>query len=118
MGISTDAILFYGFPLGLDEGEIPEEWEADWLSVDGDAEAFLKERGYSGGVEIGIHCSYDYPIYYAAAKETVARRGRVMAIADHDLEDTSKADKELDAFCKALGLPNQQYGWFLVSRMG
>jgi hypothetical protein len=144
MGISTDAILVYGYDLGDD----PDcEWWANRHENDEDldfgTEAEYKmlsgigftERWYEGnvghfdrkreaeknlGVEIVYHSSYDYSMYILAAKEFRAYRGDVTVIKMSDLIVDSERDKKLRSALNSLEIKpvNEYPQWMLVSMWG
>jgi hypothetical protein len=151
MGVSTDAILFYG--IAFDDGiekpwendEIndgPEEFyaarmgvclpdvEVDWKNTDNTPEAYEAYKQYwddkrdvnaASGVEIGYHCSSDYPMLYLAVSAThmCANRGYPKevdtALVASDCDITAKWDKQLRDFCEIMELEYEQPKWWLVS---
>ena len=143
MGISTDAILAYGYDLG--------EWESmdypEWFDEDDEDAAFseqamkhlLKEAGFTEtdwkvegywnrkneaeknlGIEITYYCSYDYPMYILSAKEFRAYRGDAVKIDYADLTIDSEWNEKLRWALDKLGVPasDDEPSWFLVSMWG
>jgi hypothetical protein len=146
MGISTDAILAYGYDLGDDPDvdwwanrDEDDEEESDfgevatnkmlesigftekWVSGIDD-EYFTRKRNAEGqlGVEIIYHCSYDYPMYILAAKEIRAYRGDVTVIEMSDLLINIEWDDKLARALQSLGIKpiNEYPQWMLVSMWG
>jgi hypothetical protein len=118
MGMSTDAILFWGIELG-DEDEVPwgeqdlEDWLIDKLGC-GDREKkkrVLKVYGF----DFGIHCSYSCPVWYLYAKEFIAWRGSPVVITEKDLQEKPVKRGNLIALCKKLDIPYQKPEWILCS---
>ena len=86
MGVSTDAILVFGIDLGEDAEDLFEvrnedgdfEFDnvlladaglKDWNHETEPYEAYrarLQEAKKKAGVDLVIHCSYDYPMYILA----------------------------------------------------
>ena len=153
MGVSTDAILFYGiayddnentFDLEIENGE----WEDLLLSKVGmadDSGLFNKEGDYampegkerkaaekkrddwhekktkyldSLGVEVGIHCSIDYPMYRVVVCESEIRvpRGYIEHVTALDVGEDW--DDKIKYFCKLLGVKYKKPQWNLVSFWG
>lgn len=145
MGVSTDAILFYGIPLeedtpayltrgklsiSDDHYEINEDWkhlkrppepESDdihnaewdvWREQIRDCEESIQH------VEIGIHCSLDYPMYYLHGRQFMAYRGDVDEIDPAKLITTPEEDAVIREFCEQYGIPYKQPKWYLVSCWG
>jgi hypothetical protein len=119
MGQSTDAILFYGYCWFDEHGDFTDD---DWETSKQGKEEF--------GVEIGSHCSCDYPMPYIYISESEQRASRgdpervntEMVAAPHDV--TAGWDNQLRAFIAKhqISLDKREYedgpqgpGWFLVS---
>jgi hypothetical protein len=110
MGVSTDAILFYGYHLGEEETEVPEQA----------AEVY----GPDEPVLVGHHCSAAYTMHYlyVQASQTRASRGYPKEITD--LGYQTGWDLRLTEFAKRFGLPlpsqdgASKPGWWLVSWWG
>lgn len=95
MGVSTDAILAYGFDLG-DDNDIGIEIDEERGTIDTLNDILLEKNGLyerwapklegywerrdkalaTLGVEIVLHCSYDYPMVFIAAKGSVTNASR------------------------------------------
>src|SRR5690348_17218215 len=102
MGVSTNAVLFYGILLQEDDFEDGYPWDADddcdtddyiahrlgslvdptdWSRANqAEVDAYFAAKNAilaTTPVRIGIHCSYDYPMYYIYIEEseTTAYRG-------------------------------------------
>lgn len=139
MGIDSDGILAYGYDLGeLYDLDTPEEYEGDktqyiedlllkelagftdkWSK--GDETFFDRKREAEKqiGVEIILHCSYDYPMYILAAKgsETRAWRGSPKVIKS--LVAYQEWDDNLNKAKAVLGIDNlDEPAWILSSIMG
>lgn len=139
MGVSTNAILYYGFELyNTDEGEgcLPEslidEWEnEEELSL----EEFLEEKFPdvfpSEEVTLGYHCHSEYSMWYIALTKKAngegtslsslfyeARRGYPVDIDNCVIANTTLEDRQkLEAVAVALGisLSDVKIGWRLAS---
>ncbi len=72
MGISSDGIVFYGMCSKEDRGVLTELAEALGLDDHYDLEKELEKRF---GVTLGIHCSFDCPMYYLAMQTTKYKAG-------------------------------------------
>ena len=139
MGVSTDAILFFGFSAEDEEawsevfGE--KEWEDKLAEKKGllpPAEAFSEKtrdahREYwtkkeelvrAQGCDVGYHCSGDYPIPYVAIQESVvtAYRGSVKEVMTLEVKPGWR--DQLKEFCTLLDIPWQEPKWYLVSYWG
>lgn len=87
MGVSTDALLYYGAPLG-DEDDAESWWEKvrptdpEQLEEFEDDPTYWIEKHVLAGqypvkdVRIGIHCSYDYPMYFVYIEESMIKAWR------------------------------------------
>jgi len=113
MAISTDAILFYGILLDMDE--------LGPFRVDGqfDREHYLLTHP-DLGCEVGIHCSYDYPEYYLAATSSMecANRGcpkSVNGTLTGGINPTWIGN--LAEFCHRARLPFKHPQWWLASML-
>jgi hypothetical protein len=104
MGVSTDAILFYGWL--IPEDEQPWEDEPPWDS--------------KSPCGVGYHCSNDYPMYYIHHQDLhiVARRGYPESLGGLP-EITDEQVDQLYAFAKKLDwTPDTPLSWHLVSMWG
>lgn len=68
MGISSDGILFYGILIPEDDESVYDE--------DDERLGPIIEELRTAGFDLGIHCSYDYPMYYLAPSSLVVRASR------------------------------------------
>lgn len=133
MGVSTDGILFYGIGLGEDsldeyrENWTHEEWDEEFYKRAGSllypAEGYYEaqqEARKKWGVEIGIHCSYDYSMYYIAliSHNHSASRGYPEEITPEMIAVPADADEKIRAFCELMGIPFEQPKWYLASLWG
>jgi hypothetical protein len=127
MGVSTDAILFYGLTID-DDSELHEQILSDRDGgEDGDpVPGTLAWLWYMGdeveGCTIAAHCSREYPLFYIAveASRIVAWRGRPMDVTSYieSLEAGPDWDAMLKAFCARFGVPWEEPKWWLVSYWG
>lgn len=138
MSVSTNAILFYGFMLGDEDGWDgpfdPEEWEEVYCIKNGLTEpdeeyedhetefqefwrkvSKLRERA---GCEIDSHCSNDFPQYYVCVTKsrTTANRGYPAEIKSLDVDPNWKI--VLKEFCTVMDIEYQEPRWWLVSYWG
>ncbi len=83
MGVSTDAILFYGYNLPSEE-PLPEAADEYYDGM---------ENG-KGEVSIGRHCHSEYPVYYIywTESEITAARGYAKPVSPVAIVDTAMAD--------------------------
>jgi len=125
MGVSTDAILAYGYALP----EVDPE-ELDWVDEDEDGYfdfgTAVEERLVAAGIEgvhITTHCSVDYPMYLLTTYSRTSWRGDVGRVDAHEMVARPPAegwDVKLDAAMTALGLTCDQErpSWLLCSDWG
>ena len=136
MGLSTDAIVAFGFDLGEDfefDGYNPEdyddgmseyfdrligikEWQSEgWVSFEVD-----EEIRKAAPVELVLHCSYDYPMYFLAVRGTVteSNRGYPVEFVPQTI-DQEQLD-EFKSWCDKhnIELPEDAPKWYVFSRMG
>lgn len=133
MGTSTNGILLYGFSLEEEDskpwnimdssGEPYEDYEEALDTVLGTTDKEWKERSEARealGVDLELHCSYDYSMYMVAIKETVvtAYRGSPVKVATRPPEEDW--DKKLRVFCKLLkiNIKGLKPAWWLCSLWG
>jgi hypothetical protein len=130
MGVSTNAILFYGFlieedsdnqeVITMEDGGGTDRdnfWARKFNLPENDWETIYEHQG-EYPVRIGTHCSGDYPMYYIAirASEIVANRGYPEELKAEDLVKKLEWDNQLREFCKIYGLtPPEKFGWCLAS---
>jgi hypothetical protein len=139
MGISSDGILVFGIDLGeetpgflykdedteFDEfGEflLHEAGEPRWDHEDYNVyKARLQRVQEEVGVELVMHCSYDYPMYILAVPGTYrsANRGYAVPIAKDDiLMNQLVGIDKLRAFCNKYGIDWVEPQWLLCSMYG
>jgi hypothetical protein len=100
MGVSTDAIIVYGLDIGEDLHGMPfyseEKDEEGWAYDEQFEEWVKKEFGDECPFEILIHCSYDYPMYIFALKETYlsASRGYSQEFDPQQLQEKLTEEKK------------------------
>ena len=147
MGVSTDAILAYGFDLGEEEdqsmaerfGAQVEDGESfdfeDWVAGRSGAvypaghggidspeyRAYAAKRDAAIAacpVEMVMHCSYDYPMYFLAIRgtESRARRGYPQAVVAGEVAPELVASAR--AFCEAHGIDWKEPAWHIFSMWG
>lgn len=131
MGVSTDAIVAFGFNLGeelpesllatLDADE--ESWDFEyWVAARlGVADLEWPERRKAVDAfpfEIITHCSYDYPMYFLAASDTTqrARRGYPEALAMK--EASPEQVQAMRDFCGEFEIEWEDPRWHLFSLWG
>lgn len=144
MGVSTDAIIAFGFDLGEElpesleqllsdaDGEIDEALAADmgltlpnydavgyeaWSAARDEATAQLK-------IDLISHCSGDYPMYFLAVRgsDKKARRGFPTALCFQNLgSDEFQSNGSIDAlrsFCERHSIEWQEPQWYIFSMWG
>jgi hypothetical protein len=129
MGVSTNAILAFGFDLGeLNEHDWQEALAVKLDDYDDDIEAFLLDqygvelqRGEKlcrnkVPVDIIQHCSYECPMYFLSIRGTqqTARRGYP---TDIGLCKPMAPDRvqALRDFCAKHSIPWQEPSWYIFS---
>ena len=134
MGVSTNGILFYGFPLDEETSYI-DDWEDIYTEKKGvvvpiesisEAEdgvyssywAAQREKIKEAECEVGTYCSGEYPMLYVAISSShkVAYRGDAVRI--ESLEIQSDWREKLEAFCEVMEILWEEPGWYLVSYVG
>jgi len=142
MGVSTDAILFYGICFEeLGTGEYPweigydgyDEWMASLYGLEppeGDysEETRPKYNRYwnekqkilkGTGLEIGYHCSDQYTMYYLTVKDSEIRAHRGYPESLKTLEIGEDWDAKIRDFCERADFgKDENVGWWLVSWWG
>jgi hypothetical protein len=144
MGVSTNAILFWGIELG-EENPLEEDPDAGADDTDAAAMYALKKEGLkepeeefshedekilnlykdywdkrnkihdAAGCEHDIHCSCDYPMHYAAVTESVTTARRGSPEEITSLVEGHDWREKLRDYCETLGIPWQEPKWWLVS---
>lgn len=142
MGVSTDAILAFGFDLGE---ELPEAFSSDssdasfefdeWLQVRAGAVYpeghpgidSVEYRTYSDAckaaldacpVDLITHCSYDSPMRFLAIRGTHKRANRGYPVAITTPEIPPDAVAAMKAFCDEHGIEWQEPQWHIFSLWG
>lgn len=134
MGMSTDAILFYG--IAYTEEEFDTDAIAQLHGIDTDDpdyyfdqdELFIKASGLEGEdykvtrkaekesmCEIGQHCSSTYPMRYVcySPSHSMAHRGYVKDI--QLIQSEAVWDEKIKSYCDLMKIPYRQPGWHLAS---
>lgn len=138
MGISSDAMLFYGFSAD-DEGDWDSLADKDWEELYAEKKGItpptveyseatrVEWRAYQAKVrearanepcEIACHCSDGCSIPYVYIKDThvTASRGDPQEVKT--LETDPAWRDQLKAFCDLMGIPWQEPKWYIASWMG
>ena len=134
MGVSTDAIVAFGFNLGEewpdglkinddDEDSTDfEDWIAEHLGLgDWQAEGYWERKREAVAafpVDIITHCSYDYPEYFIAVRGTEqrARRGYPEKL---EVPEVGRAKIEaMREFCEKHGIEWEEPSWHIFSLWG
>ena len=125
MGVSTDAMLYYGMDIICEEEDEPlitrpddfpeEEWNED---LGWHIERYLTTKGIA--VQVGVHCSYDYPTHYIHVYELTASRGYPVSVVPASLTISESQQAELTKALDILKVPMNQrkVGWYLASLWG
>lgn len=113
MGVSTDAILVWGFDLG-DLSEIENEKIYDTIEAldeDWEAEEKLEKKT---GAKLVHHCCPNETMYIVGvtATETVVKRGYPKSI--ESLTVPPNAQTQLNDFAKAIGVEPKPGQWLLA----
>lgn len=133
MGTSANAILAFGFDLGEELPEAlthidPEDddadgWEFDQWIVErlglADQDYDVRRSAVQAfPFDLITHCSYDYPMYFLAARgtEQVARRGYPTAVAMK--EATPEQVQAMRDFCAEFGIEWSEPQWQIFSLWG
>lgn len=144
MGISSDGLLVFGFPIGeedenplpnlLGDGEDFEDFEdfiADEAGIGQWSDYFTDEQSShylakkcevvaACPVDLVRHCSYEYPMYFLAVRGTdrSASRGSPEEIS---LESMAVAPEKIEAakqWCVEHNIEWQEPKWYLASLYG
>ncbi len=125
MGISTNAILYYGLDIDLDGGAPqklivlqPEGFDENECE---ELEQMLMDANEKLGLKLvfGIHGSDACLAHYIAYHQFEARRGYPKKILTQIMQaSTVEWDAEIKSFCEATGLPFSTPGWRLASWWG
>jgi len=143
MGVSTDAILWFGFEYGEEppwfdtdpddyEDEEPEDsddWMARVLGIVGPVADYSEETAEeyqahwkakreaiaAAGVEVIHHCHHECVMYGLGVLKVSASRGYPENVSKHIAQDTAEAEAKLRAFCERAGVEWAEPGWHLAS---
>lgn len=122
MGVSTNAYLIFGFPVG-DEDQKP-----DWLDEDEEFDDYVcrnlsvnaswEERSSvinACPAQLEYHCSGDYPMYVLAVRGFgySAWRGDLTEVTSLDVDPEKIA--AFKAWCEENEIPYEEPKWFLCS---
>jgi hypothetical protein len=115
MGVSTDAILVFGFSCGEEGSEENEIVQALYEDEDGWEKIVKLEK--RTGAEIVEHCSIGCPMYVIGVKSQQARRGYPVAFDPTKLKTTKKDLEAIRALCEAIGVKfdAKKCKWWLCS---
>lgn len=142
MGVSSDGLLIFGFPLG-EEGENPMPTIFNEEECDGDydfSDFILKEAGIPEWEENGpddywqkirdaeaecpvsleLYCSYDYPMYFLAVggHKLSVLRGYTKEVTEAILSVPNEEIEKAKAWCENHKVEWQEPKWFLASMYG
>jgi hypothetical protein len=127
MGVSSDGLLVFGFPIG-EEDEMPE-----FLGDCDDMDDFIAGPWKSGGdhkarqalidacpADLTVYCSYDYSMYVLAVRGTEARaaRGDAVEISPEHLAVAPEKIAAFQAWCEENGIEYHEPKWLLCSMYG
>ena len=124
MGVSTNALIYYGFDFFNAEDDEPTEHmekflgEGEFNDEDGEYYDLTKDNP---DIEIDYHCSNDYRIWFIAFKPSVTTvyRGYPKEIdASQFYQDLTSADEKIKEFCEKHQIPWHQPKWYLASYWG
>lgn len=131
MGISSDAMLYFGFPVGEDEQ--PPEWYEDGNIKDFDnwicqlaelpEDAKYEQRKpiiKACPAELQMYCSYDYPMYILAVRGEEIRVNRGFFEEIH-IDALTVDQEKIDAFkrwCEQNNIKYKEPKWLLCSMYG
>jgi len=111
MGVSTDAILCFGFEIEEDS----DEHDRCHLLMDEKYEVLSKAESKYGG-SLVHHCSDGCTLYIVGIRETKAWRGYPKEVTSLDVTDDERA--KLADFAKAIGIEPKAPKWLLCSWWG
>jgi hypothetical protein len=118
MGVSTDAILCYGFRLTDVDGE-EEDYEPEWLEeLFGDIDP-ISDLEKATGLTIVSHCSSESTMMILAVKESVheANRGDPIELGQAIASKNEWCEK-IRLFCKVHEIPFTEPQFILCSYCG
>lgn len=124
MGVSTDAILFYGFPLDDEDKQFEDgyPWEREYKEI---CDFIAEKYGYKGDdnwgfadklkVIIGYHCCEEEEMYYIAIEESIIKANRGFPKEISNLNIKPNWDKQLQEFYSKLKIKVDKSKWWMVS---
>lgn len=138
MGTSTNAVLAFGFDMGIEDGDVPESLLDLFEEVDQDFDKILilfnnpeltveevEEMDYTErknlleqvAFEVDTHCSLEYPMYFLAIRGTVqsAPRGEPSTISLHVPENMEGRLKSMREFCDKYDIEWKCPQWHIYS---
>ena len=129
MGVSSDAMLYFGFRVG-GEDELPE-WMGEHKHFD---DFILVKEGLPVDLpyekrapvikkcpaELQLYCAYEYPMYVLAVRgsEHKVYRGDIKEISPADLEVHPDKIVAFKAWCESADIPYETPKWLLCSMYG
>ena len=113
MGQSTNAYLFYGIELGDDLSDFLQEED----DTHGEVEQLLEKAGING-IQVGSHCSGDYPIYYLYTQSYMAWRGYSKEVDPASLVVSEEETEKLKKAMLVLKRDPVEPKWILASYWG
>lgn len=132
MGVSSDGMLYFGFPVGEDEE--PPIWLED--TEDHDFEIFLIEKAgmsyeknsyeersaviKSCPADLMLYCSYDYPMYILSVRgcEHRVSRGHFKEITTDMLKVDEAKILDFKKWCEENNIEYKEPKWLLCSMYG
>lgn len=137
MGISTDAMLYFGFVVGNEDE--PPDWLPDGDESEGEGRMEFDDfvalkAGVPADAEYGVRrdavklcpaemqlfCSYDYPMYILGVRGAghVVHRGYFKAIDAAALAVDPEKIAAFKTWCEANSIPYEEPQWLLCSMYG
>jgi hypothetical protein len=114
VSVSTDALLFWGFDIDPDNGELPEDFD-QWHDEKYSDLELLEERF---GCSLETHQHSDYPVYIFTPTASLSKAWRGSPKEITSLTVDPKWADQLRAFCEALGVTYREPKWLLASYWG
>lgn len=144
MGISTNAVLFFGFTFAEGDdclGNFLGDWEMEYAGKkglaapdfdfpeDGDPDRDAKKKLWreywdavneligASGCKMDAHCSSEYPMWYVCVgiSEKTASRGNPLELALEDLVVGDDWVIMLRDFCDKVGIEWEEPKWWMAS---
>ena len=126
MGVTSDGVLVFGFPIG-EADEVPEFLgECDdmddfiggpWSNEGHDARA---AKINACPADLTLYCSYDYPMHILSVRgtELAANRGDALEVTPEHLAVAPERIAAFKAWCETNGIEYQEPKWLLCSMYG